>query len=45
MLRSLNTHLADAPQPRTPVEAHAYSVPVVREIPPAIRLDALTTGW
>jgi len=45
MLRSLTTHLNNAPQLRKPVERHAYSTPVVREIPAAIRLDVFTPGW
>jgi hypothetical protein len=45
MLRSPTTHPTGAPQLRTPVEAHAYSMPVVHEMLPAIRLDASTPSW
>jgi hypothetical protein len=38
-------HETDAPQLRTPVQRHAYSMPVVREIPPAIRLNVFTADW
>jgi hypothetical protein len=45
MLRSPTMYPTDAPQLRTPIERHAYTMPVVREVPPATRLDLLTTDW